>query len=141
MSRSNEKTNRMILTMFTNWAHDVSMFSKSFQKHGCIISNYSCTRVLSMGWNGGAAGQSDLPTDGESSLISAATNAMLTILEKEKGMRLFMTQPPTPMEAKQFVNFGLHAVYYMGVIKPESLRILYDAKIKTVLIKEMSGEA
>jgi dCMP deaminase len=127
-------------SLFMTWAWDLSNNSSDSRKYGALITNNAMTKVLSMGWNGGATGLSDKPASfesGESALIHAELNALLRLQSDLRGNKLFTTHSPCKMCAKAIVNAGIWAVYYAIDANPEGLAILKAANIRIIQMEKL----
>lgn len=86
-------------------------------KVGAIIVTEDNTQVLSIGYNGNAAGlpnevDSDIP--GCSGLIHAEINALLKLdYNNPKGKKMYLTLSPCDYCAKCIVNSGIKEVVYL----------------------------
>jgi len=137
---SNNHDHKHQESLLMTWAWDLSNNSTDSRKYGALVSNYACNQVLSMGWNGGAIGQSDKPksfTPSESELLHAELNALLYLNSDLRGNKLFTTHSPCKMCAKAIVNAGIYAVYYAVDTNPEGLAILYDANIRVIKMEKL----
>jgi dCMP deaminase len=85
-------------------------------KVGAVIVSYDNTQVLSLGYNGNAAGMSNEPDSikpGESGLLHAEINALLKLdYNNPKDKVLYLTLMPCEYCAKAIVNSGIKKVVY-----------------------------
>ena len=85
-------------------------------KVGAIIVTADNTQVLSLGYNGNAAGMSNIPQSslpGKSGLIHAEVNALIKLdYNNPKEKVLYLTLSPCEYCAKAIVNSGIKKVVY-----------------------------
>ena len=85
-------------------------------KVGAVIVSSDNTQVLSLGYNGNAAGMSNEPDSinpGESGLLHAEINALLKLdYNNPKEKVLYLTLMPCEYCAKAIVNSGIKKVVY-----------------------------
>ena len=85
-------------------------------KVGAIITTSDNTQVLSLGYNGNAAGLENWPQStkpGECGLIHAEINALLKLdYNNPKEKVMYVTLSPCEMCAKAIVNSGIKSVVY-----------------------------
>jgi dCMP deaminase len=85
-------------------------------KVGAVIVSSDNTQVLSLGYNGNAAGMSNEPDSikpGESGLLHAEINALLKLdYNNPKDKVLYLTLMPCEYCAKAIVNSGIKKVVY-----------------------------
>lgn len=105
-----------IYEVYMRWAELLAMRSHhSKVKVGCVITSFDLRRVLSLGFNGNAAGlvntvDSDVP--GKSGTIHAEENALLYAPGDEENKVLFTSYSPCLMCVKRMINAGVKYVYY-----------------------------
>lgn len=144
MSEHDKQT--LKLSMFMTWAYDASKLAKDSRQYGCIITNYSMNKVLSIGYNGGAKAQSDTPKSfepGKSALVHAELNALLMLDTSEPSYgRMFLTHSPCLMCAKYIINSNrVKFLYYDKLTNFESLVLLKEAGIRVFQVVEQSNES
>jgi len=85
-------------------------------KVGSLIVSSDNTQVLSLGYNGNAAGMSNVPQStqpGESGLLHAEINALLKLdYNNPKDKIMYLTLSPCENCAKAIVNSGIKKVVY-----------------------------
>lgn len=103
-------------------------------KVGAIIVTEDNTQVLSIGYNGNAAGlpnevDSDIP--GCSGLIHAEINALLKLdYNNPKGKKMYLTLSPCDYCAKCIVNSGIKEVVYLEAYRDtKGINLLKAAKV------------
>lgn len=103
-------------------------------KVGAIIVSEDNTQVLSVGYNGNAAGlvnsvESNEP--GCSGLIHAEINALLKLdYNNPKNKKMYLTLSPCDYCAKCIVNSGIKEIIYLEEYRDiKGIRILKDANI------------
>jgi len=112
----------------------------SIFKVGAIIVTEDNTQVLSIGYNGNAAGmpnevESDEP--GCSGLIHAEINALIKLdYNNHKPKKMYLTLSPCEYCAKCIINANIKNVYYLEQYRDtKGIKILIDAGIK---VKQLS---
>ena len=103
-------------------------------KVGSLIVTSDNTQVLSLGYNGNAAGMSNVPQSDEpgcSGLLHAEINALLKLdYNNPKHKKMYLTLSPCEYCAKCIVNSGIKEVIYLEKYRNQSgLNILKDADI------------
>ena len=85
-------------------------------KVGAIIVTSDNTQVLSLGYNGNAAGLKNCPdsmSPGKCGMIHAEINALLKLdYNNPKEKKMYVTLSPCEMCAKAIVNSGVKTVIY-----------------------------
>ncbi len=85
-------------------------------KVGALIVTSDNTQVLSLGYNGNAAGMSNVPQSekpGCSGLLHAEINALLKLdYNNPKDKVMYLTLSPCEMCAKAIINSGINKVIY-----------------------------
>ena len=85
-------------------------------KVGAIIVTSDNTQVLSLGYNGNAAGLENCPdsmSPGKCGMIHAEINALLKLdYNNPKEKKMYVTLSPCEMCAKAIVNSGVKTVIY-----------------------------
>lgn len=109
-------------------------------KVGAIIVTLDNTQVLSVGYNGNAAGLKncvDSDVSGESGLVHAEINALIKLdYNNYKDKKMYLTLSPCSYCAKCIINSGIKEVYYTESYRDDSgLRLLEQANIKIIHIK------
>lgn len=102
-------------------------------KVGCVITDQTIERVLGMGYNGGAKGQSEERESmepGKSNLIHAEANAIIKTDYSIPNKVVFVTMSPCRVCAKMLVNANVSKVYYRDLYDESSLEILEKANIE-----------
>ena len=116
-------------------AHSLSKRSKDPKtKVGCVICDEDLERVVSIGYNGGAKGQSDerdSDEPGQSNLIHAEANALVKCDYSIPNKVVFLTHSPCVVCSKMLVNAKVKKVYYSEPFRDwkESKKILENAGI------------
>ena len=110
-------------------------------KVGALIVTSDNTQVLSLGYNGNAAGMSNVPQSdvpGCSGLLHAEINALLKMdYNNPKDKIMYITLSPCDMCAKAIVNSGIKKVVYKEQYRNiEGLNILKDVGIIVERFKE-----
>ena len=123
-----------LVTIFMDLALRLSGQSKDSKlKVGCVITDENLERILGLGWNGGAKGQSDQRESdepGQSNLIHAEVNALIKTDYSIPNKVVFLTHAPCRVCAKVLVNAKISKLYYKNMYRDESaLAILKDAGI------------
>jgi len=84
---------------------------------GCVIANYDLSNILSVGYNGNAAGLPDECSkpgmEGNCGCLHAEENAISKCHSFEKNKILFTTDSPCERCAKFIINNGFAKVYYL----------------------------
>lgn len=108
-------------------------------KVGCVITDEHFERVLGLGLNGGARGQSDNPESdipGASKLIHAEVNALIKCDNTVKNKIVFLTHAPCKVCAKTLVNAGIKKLYYCEIYRDISgLEVLKNANVGIEVLK------
>jgi dCMP deaminase len=104
-------------------------------KVGALIVSSDNTQVLSLGYNGNAAGMSNVPQSeqpGCSGLLHAEINALLKLdYNNPKDKVMYLTLSPCEYCAKAIVNSGIKKVMYKEKYRdPTGLALLEAAGIK-----------
>ena len=107
----------------------------SASKVGSLIVTSDNTQVLSLGYNGNAAGMSNAPQStmpGESGLIHAEINALLKLdYNNPKDKIMYLTLSPCEYCAKAIVNSKIKRVVYKTKYRDSTgIRILEASGIK-----------
>lgn len=102
---------------------------------GAVIVTADNTQVLSVGYNGNAAGMSNVPISikpGCSGLIHAEINALLKLdYNNPKDKIMYLTLSPCEYCAKCIVNSGIKSVIYKTAYRDlTGVKILESAGIK-----------
>lgn len=111
-------------------------------KVGSLIVTSDNTQVLSLGYNGNAAGMSNVPqseTPGCSGLLHAEINALLKLdYNNPKDKIMYLTLSPCEYCAKAIVNSGIKEVIYKDKYRDDTgIKILENAN---VTIKQVSKQ-
>ncbi|MDX9701703.1 MAG: deaminase [Candidatus Auribacterota bacterium] len=84
---------------------------------GCVITNSDLSNILSVGYNGNAAGLPDECTDpnmpGNCGCLHAEENAISKCRSHERDKIMFTTDSPCPRCAKFIINNGFSKVYFL----------------------------
>ena len=104
-------------------------------KVGAVIVTSDNTQVLSIGYNGNAAGCENVPhsvAPGCSELIHAEINALIKLdYNNPKKKKLYLTLSPCRMCAKAIVNAGIDEVIYKEAYRDMSgVSLLKECGIK-----------
>tara|TARA_Y100000591_G_C21785657_1_gene673633 strand:+ start:466 stop:879 length:414 start_codon:yes stop_codon:yes gene_type:complete len=107
-------------------------------KVGSLIVASDNTQVLSLGYNGNAAGMSNVPQStqpGESGLLHAEINALLKLdYNNPKDKIMYLTLSPCENCAKAIVNSGIKKVIYKTKYRcNKGIKILEESNI---IVKE-----
>ena len=107
-------------------------------KVGSLIVSSDNTQVLSLGYNGNAAGMSNVPQStqpGESGLLHAEINALLKLdYNNPKDKIMYLTLSPCENCAKAIVNSGIKKVIYKTKYRcNKGIKILEESNI---IVKE-----
>ena len=110
-------------------------------KVGALIVTSDNTQVLSLGYNGNAAGMSNVPQSeapGCSGLLHAEINALLKLdYNNPKDKVMYLTLSPCEYCAKAIVNSGIKRVVYRDEYRDQTgINILRSVGIKVSLYKE-----
>jgi len=110
-------------------------------KVGAVIVTSDNTQVLSIGYNGNAAGMSNVPQSelpGCSGLLHAEINALLKLdYNNPKDKIMYLTLSPCDYCAKAIVNSGIKKVVYKKEYRDNTgILILKEAGIKVEMIKD-----
>jgi dCMP deaminase len=103
-------------------------------KVGALIVTSDNTQVLSLGYNGNAAGMSNVPqseTPGCSGLLHAEINALLKLdYNNPKEKVMYLTLSPCEYCAKAIINSGIKKVVYKEKYRNDAgIMILKDSNI------------
>ena len=106
-------------------------------KVGALIVTSDNTQVLSLGYNGNAAGMSNVPQSeqpGESGLIHAEINALLKLdYNNPKDKVLYLTLSPCEYCAKAIINSGIKKVVYENKYRDlTGVNILKEAGVEII---------
>ena len=106
-------------------------------KVGALIVTSDNTQVLSLGYNGNAAGMSNVPQSdkpGCSGLLHAEINALLKLdYNNPKDKVMYLTLSPCQNCAIAVINSGIKKVVYKEKYRDETgINMLKDANIKVV---------
>lgn len=103
-------------------------------KVGAIIVTDDNTQVLSVGYNGNAAGLPNIPDSskpGCSGLIHAEINALLKLdYNNPKNKKMYLTLSPCVDCAKAIINSGIKEVIYKEDYRDSSGRDILSSIIK-----------
>ena len=110
-------------------------------KVGALIVTSDNTQVLSLGYNGNAAGMSNVPQSeapGCSGLLHAEINALLKLdYNSPKDKVMYLTLSPCETCAKAIVNSGLKRVVYKERYRNDAgIKILQKVGIEVEEFKE-----
>lgn len=110
-------------------------------KVGALIVTSDNTQVLSLGYNGNAAGMSNVPQSedpGCSGLLHAEINALLKLdYNNPKDKVMYLTLSPCETCAKAIVNSGLKRVVYKERYRNDAgIKILQKVGIEVEEFKE-----
>ena len=110
-------------------------------KVGALIVTSDNTQVLSLGYNGNAAGMSNVPESeapGCSGLLHAEINALLKLdYNNPKDKVMYLTLSPCETCAKAIVNSGLKRVVYKARYRNDAgIKILQKVGIEVEEFKE-----
>jgi len=121
-------------SIMMNLAHSLAQRSLDPKKKvGCVVTDEKMERVLGMGYNAGAKGQSDereSMDSGCSNLIHAEVNALIKTDYSIPNKKVFLTLSPCRVCAKMLVNAGISEVYYNELYNESALEILTTAGIR-----------
>ena len=103
-------------------------------KVGALIVTSDNTQVLSLGYNGNAAGMSNVPQSedpGCSGLLHAEINALLKLdYNNPKEKVMYLTLSPCEYCAKAIINSGIKKVVYKEKYRSDAgIMILKDSNI------------
>ena len=106
-------------------------------KVGALIVTSDNTQVLSLGYNGNAAGMSNVPQSeapGCSGLLHAEINALLKLdYNNPKDKVMYLTLSPCEYCAKAIINSGIKKVVYKEKYRNnEGIRLLKRAGVEIV---------
>ena len=109
-------------------------------KVGALIVTSDNTQVLSLGYNGNAAGMSNVPQSdkpGCSGLLHAEINALLKLdYNNPKDKVMYLTLSPCQNCAIAVINSGIKKVVYKEKYRDETgINMLKDSNIKVVEYK------
>ena len=109
-------------------------------KVGALIVTSDNTQVLSLGYNGNAAGMSNVPQSdkpGCSGLLHAEINALLKLdYNNPKDKVMYLTLSPCQNCAIAVINSGIKKVVYKEKYRDETgINMLKDANIKVIEYK------
>lgn len=112
-------------------------------KVGAIIVTTDNTQVLSIGYNGNAAGMPNIVESEEpgcSGLIHAEINALIKLdYNNHKSKKMYLTLSPCQYCAKCIINANINQVFYLEKYRDTiGLDILNNAGIKTTQILDSS---
>ena len=110
-------------------------------KVGALIVTSDNTQVLSLGYNGNAAGMSNVPQSeapGCSGLLHAEINALLKLdYNNPKDKVMYLTLSPCEYCAKAIVNSGIKSVVYKTKYRDNTgIQTLEEAGIDVIKFKE-----
>jgi len=108
-------------------------------KVGALIVTSDNTQVLALGYNGNAAGMSNVPQSvdpGQSGLIHAEINALLKLdYNNPKDKVMYLTLSPCEYCAKAIINSGIKKVVYKEEYRDKSgLNLLNMCGVKVTSI-------
>ena len=106
-------------------------------KVGALIVTSDNTQVLSLGYNGNAAGMSNVPQSeapGCSGLLHAEINALLKLdYNNPKDKVMYLTLSPCEYCAKAIVNSGIKKVVFRDLYRDQTgVNLLIKAGIETL---------
>lgn len=109
-------------------------------KVGALIVTSDNTQVLSLGYNGNAAGMSNVPQSDEpgcSGLLHAEINALLKLdYNNPKVKVMYLTLSPCQNCAIAVINSGIKKVVYKEKYRDETgINMLKDVNIKVIEYK------
>lgn len=109
-------------------------------KVGALIVTSDNTQVLSLGYNGNAAGMSNVPQSDEpgcSGLLHAEINALLKLdYNNPKDKVMYLTLSPCQNCAIAVINSGIKKVVYKEKYRDETgINMLKDVNIKVIEYK------
>ena len=109
-------------------------------KVGALIVTSDNTQVLSLGYNGNAAGMSNIPQSDEpgcSGLLHAKINALLKLdYNNPKDKVMYLTLSPCQNCAIAVINSGIKKVVYKEKYRDETgINMLKDVNIKVIEYK------
>lgn len=109
-------------------------------KVGALIVTSDNTQVLSLGYNGNAAGMSNVPQSDEpgcSGLLHAEINALLKLdYNNPKDKVMYLTLSPCQNCAIAVINSGIKKVVYREKYRDETgINMLKDVNIKVIEYK------
>lgn len=106
---------------------------------GCVITNWEMTTVWSVGYNGGARGDSNICDNaceipGGCGTVHAEMNALIKAPFHQGPLRMFLTHSPCRTCAKGIVNSQVKEVTFAERYRDdeESIRILERVGIKSI---------
>lgn len=128
-------------TMFMAMAELVAKRSTCARTHvGCIITDLDGTSVVSMGYNGNAAGlkdECDTDVPGACGCIHAEMNALIKAPYQGPPLRLYTTLSPCVMCAKLIINSKVQEIYVGKMYRsPEGFELLNEYRLVVVLDPE-----
>ena len=109
-------------------------------KVGALIVTSDNTQVLSLGYNGNAAGMSNVPHSEEpgcSGLLHAEINALLKLdYNNPKDKIMYLTLSPCENCAIAIINSGIKKVFYKKKYRNLNvIKLLEEAKIEVIEIE------
>ena len=109
-------------------------------KVGALIVTSDNTQVLSLGYNGNAAGMSNVPhseAPGCSGLLHAEINALLKLdYNNPKDKIMYLTLSPCENCAIAIINSGIKKVFYKKKYRNlNGIKLLEEAKVKVIEIE------
>lgn len=103
---------------------------------GCVITDETRTRVLSIGYNGnyrGGYNVCDSIEPGNCGCLHAEDNACIKLDYRESTKVAYITHLPCKMCAKRLVNAGVQKVFYSKAYRSNDAKaILRDAAVKLI---------
>ena len=111
---------------------------------GCVITDNSMRRILSIGYNGLASGRDKKYIRkgvGNSGCLHAEDNAIAMCDSTVPNKRIFITHAPCEMCAQRIVNAGFSHLYFADHYRDvKGLVIAYNAGIEHEQLKPLAGE-
>lgn len=133
-----KSTRPSLESIFLNLAQNLALRSKDTKlKVGCVITDLELKHILGIGYNAGAALQSDERASqeiGASGLIHAEVNALIKNQNPYIDKAAFITHFPCPTCAKILVNSKIKVLHYLedyGIMK-DSRAILQKAGVNII---------
>ena len=106
-------------------------------KVGVVITNLEMTNIVSIGYNGGAKGDTNNSCTGETGNCTCLHSEINALIKPRSldGKIMFITHLPCLMCSKAITNAGIQKIYYRNDYRDRSgLKLLQKLKIKTVRI-------
>ncbi len=111
---------------------------------GCVVTNFDLSNILSVGYNGNAAGLPDECSNpdapGNCGCLHAEENAISKCRSHERDKIMFTTDSPCPRCAKFIINNGFSKVYFLRQYRdPTGINLLNQVGIETAAVELTSN--